>query len=287
MEIINSIHSTRDLVKKWKKEGQSIGFVPTMGYLHDGHISLIERSVKENDKTIVSIFVNPTQFSPTEDFNSYPRDFDADRKLCEKAGADLIFVPTSEEMYPAQSATFIDMDKVSKELCGKSRPTHFKGVLTVVNMLFNITLPDRAYFGQKDAQQLAVIKRMAADLCLGVEIIGCPIVRESDGLAKSSRNVYLSPEERKAALVLNKALSEGLKLIQAGERDAKALLKFLHNIVKSEPLAKIDYIEIVNSETIEKADVLQGSILVAMAVFFGSTRLIDNFIYHVEAGQIL
>jgi len=285
INVTNSIKETREIIKKWKNSGLKVGFVPTMGYLHDGHESLIIRSAEENDKTVVSIFVNPTQFAPSEDFNSYPRNFDADKLICQNAGADLIFAPTAKEMYPEGSCTFVDMDKTSKGLCGKSRPTHFRGVSTVVNKLFNITTPNRAYFGQKDAQQLAVIKKMTTDLCIDVEIIGCPIVREADGLAKSSRNVYLSSEERKAALVLSKALNEGRLLIKSGECDKLKLLNEMEIIVNAEPLAKIDYIEIVDADSIEPINDLthyKGNILIAIAVFIGKTRLIDNFIYNME-----
>jgi pantoate--beta-alanine ligase len=262
-----------------------------MGYLHEGHQSLIKRSVAENDKTIVSIFVNPTQFAPTEDLDKYPRNLEGDTELCEKTGVDIIFAPENEEMYAEDFSTFVDMgvDKsglgLTTELCGKSRPTHFRGVCTVVNKLFNITTPDRAYFGQKDAQQLAVIKRMVRDLNMNVEIVGCPIVRESDGLAKSSRNVYLSPEERKSALVLSKAIFAGEKLIQAGERNPENIITAMTKIIESEPLAKIDYIEIVDGDTVEKIEkttTIKGTILTAIAVFIGKTRLIDNFIYEVN-----
>jgi pantoate--beta-alanine ligase len=283
MHISKKIDATREMIKSWKKNGYTIGFVPTMGYLHEGHQSLIERSVKENDKTVVSIFVNPTQFAPTEDLSSYPRDFDADKALCESAGVDLIFNPEVDEMYTNSSGTFIDMDGVTKELCGKSRPTHFRGVCTVVGKLLNIVTPDKAYFGQKDAQQLAVIKRMVQDLNMEVEIIGCPIIREADGLAKSSRNSYLSPDERKAAVVLSKAVFEGKRLVESGEQRAENVIAAMRKIIASEPLAKIDYIEIVDSLSIEKIDTVRGSVLAAIAVFIGKTRLIDNFIY--ESGE--
>ena len=275
-----TIKETRMYIREWHK--RSIGFVPTMGYLHEGHKSLIEKSVAENDKTVVSIFVNPTQFGPNEDLSKYPRDFEADAKMCEETGADLIFYPSVEEMYPTDSCTFVDMDRVSKELCGKSRPTHFRGVCTVVNKLFNIVAPDRAYFGQKDAQQLAVIKRMVKDLDMNIEIIGCPIIRESDGLAKSSRNAYLNPEERIAARVVSRAIFEGERLIKSGGRDIDTMkiTAVIREIINGEPMAKIDYIEIVNAETIEpiKSAGECVPLLGAVAVFIGKTRLIDNFI---------
>jgi pantoate--beta-alanine ligase len=282
MQIIKNINELKTQIKTWKNGGESIGFVPTMGYLHEGHQSLITRSVAENNKTIVSIFVNPTQFSPTEDLDKYPRNLESDTKLCEQTGVDIIFAPENEEMYAGDFCTFVNMNGLTSELCGKSRPTHFRGVCTVVNKLFNIVTPDRAYFGQKDAQQLAVIKRMVRDLNMDVEIVACPIVREKDGLANSSRNVYLSQEERKAALVLSKAIFAGEKLLRAGERNSEVILTEMRKIIDSEPLAKIDYIEVVDGETIEKIDTIKNdTILTAIAVFIGKTRLIDNFIYEL------
>ncbi|MFA9375704.1 MAG: pantoate--beta-alanine ligase [Lachnotalea sp.] len=278
MNIVNTIEEIRIQVKFWKREGKSIGFVPTMGYLHEGHQSLIERAHQENDKVVVSIFVNPTQFGPTEDLESYPRDLERDSKLCESAGADLIFHPEASQMYAPDACTFIDMEGLTKELCGKSRPIHFKGVCIVVGKLFNIVTPDRAYFGQKDAQQLAVIKRMVKDLNFGIEIVGCPIVREKDGLAKSSRNTYLSVEERSAAVVLNQALNQGKKIIAEGEQSAEKVKNIILEWIKKEPLAKVDYIEVVNFDNIEITKKISGNILVAVAVYIGKTRLIDNFI---------
>ena len=213
MEIYGQIKQVRDAVKAWKREGKSVGFVPTMGYLHEGHKSLIDAARRENDKVVVSIFVNPMQFGPTEDLDSYPRDLDRDAKLCEDAGVDIIFHPEPEEMYDDGFCSYVDMNGLTTELCGKTRPIHFRGVQTVVLKLFHIVTPDRAYFGQKDAQQLAVIKRMVKDLNVDTQIIGCPIIREEDGLAKSSRNTYLNTEERKAALVLSRSLSIGKKLV--------------------------------------------------------------------------
>ncbi|KAI4454029.1 cytidylate kinase/pantoate-beta-alanine ligase [Holotrichia oblita] len=268
MKIVHSVKEARETVKDWKKQGYSVGFVPTMGYLHEGHLSLIEKSVSENNKTVVSIFLNPMQFAPTEDLAAYPRDFDADTALCEKTGADLIFNPVNEEMYDRDFCTFVDMTGVTGT-SGKSRPTHFRGVCTVVNKLFNIIAPDRAYFGRKDAQQLAVITRMVRDLDMDVEIVGCPLIREADGLAKSSRNTYLSTEERQAALILSKAVFEAERLVNAGERSSENLIAVMRGIIQSEPLARIDYIEVVDSFSIEKKDIIQGSVLVAIAVFIG------------------
>ena len=266
MKIVKTIAEVREQVKAWKKEGLSVGLVPTMGYLHEGHQSLIERAVKENDRVVVSDFVNPTQFAPNEDLESYPRDLDRDAALCEKAGANVIFHPEPEEMYAKDACTFVDMRALTKNLCGKTRPIHFSGVCTVVSKLFLIVNPDRAYFGEKDAQQLAVIRRMVRDLNFDIEIVGCPIIREEDGLAKSSRNTYLTEELRKAAPVLS------------GERNAEKVRETIKKRIEGEPLAKIDYVEIVDFETIEPIETIKGSVLAAVAVYFGKTRLIDNFI---------
>lgn len=276
MQIIKTIEELRPIVKAWKKEGLRVGLVPTMGYLHEGHKSLIVKAVSENDKVVVSDFVNPTQFGVGEDLASYPRDIDRDAAICEQAGADLIFHPEPEEMYFTDNCTFVDMDGLTKGLCGKTRPTHFRGVCTVVSKLFHIVSPDRAYFGQKDAQQLAVIRRMVRDLNFGIEIVGCPIVREADGLAMSSRNTYLNDEERKAALILHKSLMLGKEMIEQGECDAAQIKKAVINNIESEPLAKIDYVEIVNPDTMENIETIEGTALIATAVYIGKTRLIDN-----------
>ncbi len=278
MQIEKTVAGVKAQVRAWKKEGLSVGLVPTMGYLHEGHKSLIDRAVEENDRVVVSIFVNPIQFGPTEDLESYPRDLKADSLLCEKAGAALIFAPEPSEMYAEDFTTFVDMSGVTAELCGKSRPIHFRGVCTVVNKLFNIAMPDRAYFGQKDAQQLAVIRRMVRDLNMNLEIIGCPIIREADGLAKSSRNTYLSAEERQAALVLSRAVKAGQAMVQAGEKDGEKVLAEMRRIISEEPLARIDYVEMVKWDTIEIHHRVDCPVLVAIAVFIGKTRLIDNFI---------
>lgn len=278
MKIATTAKEVKEIVEGWKKEGKRVGFVPTMGYLHEGHKSLIDISVMENDKTVVSVFVNPTQFAPNEDFESYPRNFMADAKLCEEAGADLIFHPEPEEMYAEDFCTYVEMEDITKGLCGKTRPTHFRGVCTVVLKLFNIVRPDRAYFGQKDAQQLAVIKRMVRDLNLDVKIEGCPIVREGDGLAKSSRNTYLNKEERLAAVVISRAVKRGLKMVEEGERDSKTIIEVMRTMIESEPLAKIDYVEIVDWHTLKPMEKINGPLLAAVAVYIGKTRLIDNFI---------
>ena len=279
MNIVKTISEVRNEVKNWRKQGLSVGLVPTMGYLHEGHKSLIDRACKENDKVVVSVFVNPTQFGPGEDLATYPRDIQRDAALCEDVGAALIFNPEPEEMYFDDFHTYVTMESLSDELCGKTRPIHFRGVCTVVSKLFHIVAPDRAYFGQKDAQQLAIIKRMVRDLNFDIEIVGCPIVREADGLAKSSRNTYLNPEERKAALVLSKAVGLGQELIQKGERNADVIVEKMKQLIKEEPLAKIDYVQAVDAISIQPVAEIKGTVLVAMAVYIGKTRLIDNFIY--------
>lgn len=277
MQIATTINEVRTLVKTWKKEGMSVGFVPTMGYLHEGHGSLITRAREENDKVVVSIFVNPMQFGPGEDLESYPRDLAKDSAYCESLGADLIFHPEPEEMYVEGFCSYVDMSVLTEELCGLSRPVHFRGVCTVVNKLFHIVQPDRAYFGQKDAQQLAIIKRMVQDLNMDPEIIGCPIVREEDGLAKSSRNTYLSAEERQAALVLSQAVKLGQELVAAGETDANKIVSEMRDLIEKEPLARIDYVKAVDGLTMQQIDTVKEPMLVALAVYIGKTRLIDNF----------
>ena len=277
MLIYGQIEQVREAVKAWKKEGKSVGFVPTMGYLHEGHKSLIDAARRENDKVVVSIFVNPMQFGPAEDLDSYPRDLNRDAKLCEDAGVDIIFHPEPEEMYADGFCSYVDMNGLTTELCGKTRPIHFRGVQTVVLKLFHIVTPDRAYFGQKDAQQLAIIKRMVTALNMPLSIHGCPIIREEDGLAKSSRNTYLSPEERKAALVLSRSVFLGEKMVKEGERDCKKVIAAMTAEIEKEPLAKIDYVKIVDLSTMQQIDTIEHGILAAMAVYIGKTRLIDNF----------
>jgi len=278
MKIVGTVKEVREQVKAWRKEGLSVGYVPTMGYLHEGHASLMKKSVENNDKTVASIFVNPMQFGPTEDLEAYPRDLDRDAALCEEIGVDLIFHPEVEEMYEDGFCSFVDMNGLTKGLCGKTRPTHFRGVCTVVNKFFNIVKPDRAYFGQKDAQQLAVIKRMVADLNMDIEIIGCPIVREEDGLAKSSRNTYLSEEERRAALCLSKSIFLAESLVKDGEKSAEIIKAEMRKVLEAEPLARIDYVEVVDSLTIEPVVEVKSGTLIAIAVYIGKTRLIDNTI---------
>ena len=277
MKTMQSIKEVRKQVKKWRKKGLTVGVVPTMGFLHEGHESLIKKAAKENDKVIVSIFVNPTQFGPNEDFASYPRDLKKDEKLCEEAGTDLIFNPLASEIYFENSTTSVNVLELSENLCGAKRPVHFGGVCLVVSKLFNILAPDKAYFGEKDAQQLAVIKRMVRDLNFDIEIIGCPIIREADGLAISSRNVYLDPQERKAALILNKSLKLAKKAIASGERSSQIIFEIITNKIETEILSKIDYIEIVNSISLKPVDILVSPSLIGIAVYIGKTRLIDNF----------
>lgn len=282
MKIVETIQEVREQVKEWRKQGLTVGLVPTMGYLHEGHKSLIDCAVAENDRVVVSVFVNPMQFGPKEDLASYPRDLDRDAAVCESAGAALVFHPEPSEMYHEDFSSFVDMSTLTGGLCGKTRPVHFRGVCTVVSKLFNIVVPDKAYFGQKDAQQLAVIRHMVSDLNFGIEIVGCPIVREEDGLAKSSRNTYLSEEERRAALILSQSLKKGKALLETGETDAAKLRAVIANTLATEPLAKVDYVEVVGWDTLEPVESINGPILTAIAVYIGKTRLIDNFIWQKE-----
>ncbi len=278
MKVLKKPQEVTEQVMEWKREGKVIGLVPTMGYLHEGHISLIKKAVEECDKVVVSDFVNPIQFGPGEDLASYPRDLEKDCKACEEAGADLVLAPEPEDMYEDDFCTYVDMDGLTKGLCGKTRPTHFRGVCTVVSKLFHIAQPDRAYFGQKDAQQLAVIRRMVRDLSFPITIVGCPIVREEDGLAKSSRNTYLSPEERQAALCLSRGLQAGKAIYLEGERTTAPVIQAIQEVVEKEPLARIDYIEAVDAVNMEPVSEIKKDVLVAMAVYVGTTRLIDNML---------
>ena len=279
--LVKEIKELRSLIKEWKRKGLSVGFVPTMGALHEGHESLIKKAVLENDKVIVSVFVNPTQFGPNEDFDSYPRDINKDLNLCTNAGAALVFNPEPSEMYFENKSTSVSVSNLTNVLCGAKRPGHFDGVCLVVSKLFNIVTPDKAYFGQKDAQQVAVLKRMVRDLNIDVEIVPCPIIREEDGLAKSSRNTYLSEAERTAALVLSKSLNIAKELLENGERNADKIKEIMKEEILKEPLAKIDYVEIVDSDSLENVENIEKSILVPIAVYIGKTRLIDNFILHL------
>lgn len=280
MKVTATIKETREQIRAWKKEGYSVGLVPTMGFLHEGHASLIKKCREENDKVVVSVFVNPTQFGPNEDLEDYPRDFERDCALCESIGADMIFHPEPEEMYQ-DACAYVNIETLSDALCGKTRPIHFKGVCTVVSKLFNIVTPDNAYFGQKDAQQLAIIRKMVKDLNFDIRIVGCPIIREEDGLAKSSRNTYLNTEERKAALCLSRAVRRGQEVIRKG-CTAESVLKEMRAVVDQEPLARIDYISVADALTMQPVELVDRDVLVAMAVYIGKTRLIDNFSYEVQ-----
>ncbi len=277
MKIVKTVEEVRAQVREWRAEGLSVGLVPTMGYLHEGHASLIKTSVRDNDRTVVSVFVNPMQFGPAEDLESYPRDIDRDAELVQLCGGDLIFNPEPEEMYHDGFSSFVDMTVLTQELCGLSRPVHFRGVCTVVTKLFNIVKPDKAYFGKKDAQQLAVIRHMVDDLNMDIAIVGCPIIREDDGLAKSSRNTYLNADERKAALVLSKSLALGAGLIRNGEKSCDRIIDKMKEYIDKEPLARIDYVKIVDCGTMQQIKELDRPALCAVAVFIGKTRLIDNF----------
>ena len=283
MEIIRTVADMKARAAAWKAEGLSIGLVPTMGSLHEGHESLMDAARAASDRVVVSVFVNPIQFGPGEDYEAYPRDLERDARICERHGVDVVFRPEVDDMYAPAHNTFVVMETLTDSLCGASRPGHFRGVCTVVTKLFNIVQPHRAFFGQKDAQQLAIIKRMVADLNMNVTVVGCPIVREADGLAKSSRNAYLSAEERQAALVLSRAIFAGKAAVEAGERDAAALKALMGGIIEAEPLARIDYVEVVDGVTMQPTDAIGAMALVAMAVYIGSTRLIDNFLY--EEGE--
>lgn len=281
MIIAETINEVRAQVREWKRQGLKVGLVPTMGYLHEGHASLVRESVRRCDKTVASVFVNPTQFAPNEDLATYPRDFARDCEILEREGCDMVFHPSVEEMYPEGFATYVEIQsEMPKQLCGKTRPIHFRGVCTVVCKLFNIATPDMAFFGEKDAQQLAIVRRMVRDLSIGVEIVGCPIVREADGLAKSSRNAYLSEKERSAALVLSKAVSLGKKMTEEGERDASKVVAAMRALIEAEPLARIDYVSAVDGETMAPVKEISDRTLVALAVYIGKTRLIDNFTVH-------
>ncbi len=280
--MIHSKDELRALCRSWAQAGETFGLVPTMGFLHEGHKSLIVRSVAECQHTVVSVFVNPTQFGPNEDLESYPRDIERDLALCEAAGADVVFFPTPEEMYAPGRRTSVHVADLGANLCGKSRPIHFDGVCLVVSKLLNIVCPTRAYFGQKDAQQLLIVKRMVADLDMGCEIVGCPIVRETDGLAKSSRYTYLNSEERAAATVLSRALAHGRALCEQGERSSARVREAILEVLNAEPLANPEYVEIVDTKLVSSVESIEDEVLCAIAVRIGTTRLIDNFFFSPE-----
>jgi len=273
MQIVKTIAEIRALRQKLSG---TVGFVPTMGYLHEGHLALVKQARIENSAVIVSIYVNPAQFGPREDFGTYPRDLDHDLELLREGGVDIVFVPSDGEMYPPEFSSWVDVEKVTERLEGASRPGHFRGVATVVAKLFNTVQPSRAYFGQKDAQQVVVIKRMVADLNMNLEVVVVSTVRESDGLAMSSRNIYLSPKERQAATILFKALTLARQLSQGGEKDAEKIRRQMTSLIQKEPLAQIDYVSIADAETLEELSLLDRPALASLAVRIGKTRLIDN-----------
>lgn len=275
MKVIESI---ADMRRVRQLLPESVGFVPTMGYLHEGHLTLVRKAKAENASAVVSIFVNPTQFGPSEDFEKYPRDIERDLSMLKKVKTDVVFMPSVSDMYPKHSSTWVDVKNVTERLEGAARPGHFRGVATVVAKLFNIVQPDRAYFGQKDAQQLLVIKKMVADLNMNLEVIAVPTVRESDGLAMSSRNTYLNPEQRQAALVLYRALSQVKRLWSSGEKDAAKLRRQMLDILRSEPLAIVDYVSVADPDTLEELEAAKPFVVVSMAVRIGKTRLIDNIV---------
>ena len=283
MEVAKTIESVRELVKAARSAGKKIGFVPTMGALHIGHISLIEAAVKNCDFVVVSIFVNPTQFVPGEDFEKYPRPLEADLEICRKAGVDAVFAPTPGQMYPAENVTWVNVEKITESLCGQFRPIHFRGVATVCAKLFNIVAPDIAFFGQKDAQQAVVIKRMVADLNMPLEIVICPTVRRPDGLAVSSRNKYLTEEQKKDAALIYKSLQQCREMIEAGTTDSETIIAEMRKILSQAPSMEIEYISIVDAENLQKIDKIVGKILAAVAVKIGPARLIDNIV--VDMGK--
>lgn len=282
MEITSTVEGVRSTVNKWRTEGLKVGFVPTIGFLHEGHESLIKRAVEENDRVVVSIFVNSKQFDEKEDFSNYPKDMETDILKCKDVGVHVLFNPGHDEMYAEGFSTYVDMEGLTDNLCGQSRDAHFRGVCTVVAKLFNIVRPDKAYFGQKDAQQVAVVKRMVDDLNFDIKIIECETIREADGLAKSSRNVLLNKEERKAATIINEALRFSERKITEGEKDPSKIQKYIKELLETQKLVRLDYVEIVNNETMEPVKRIEGRILVAVAVFIGNVRLIDNFVYQAK-----
>jgi pantoate--beta-alanine ligase len=283
MQIVESIQEMKKALEPYRAAGKSVGLVPTMGYLHAGHMSLVKRARKENDIVVLSIFVNPTQFSPVEDFEGYPRDLAHDAGLAEQEGADFIFAPEADEMYPDGYGTFVDVDgPETKGMCAAGRPGHFRGVATVVEKLLDIIGPERAYFGQKDAQQLAVVKKMVKDLNISVEVVGCPIIREPDGLAMSSRNVYLRPDERQAAPVLHTALKQGAALAKQGETSSDRIIDAVRRVVAGEPLADLEYVEIRETAGFTAPETVSGEFMIAVAARFGRARLLDNIIVNSE-----
>ena len=282
MEIIKDLRVMQARSGFLRQEGKAIGFVPTMGYLHEGHLTLLRRAREENDIVVLSIFVNPTQFGAGEDYEKYPRDTEGDLAKASEAGTDIAFLPEVAEMYPAGYATYVNVEGLTEKLCGRSRPGHFRGVTTVVLKLFNLVQPHRAYFGEKDYQQLVVIKKMVSDLNLDLQIIGCPTVRESDGLAMSSRNAYLSPQERLSALCLSRSLAKAEELIRGGEKSPQSIINEISKVIEKEPGAKIDYVAVCHPETLGDLESIDSQALIALAVKIGPARLLDNRLVKVN-----
>ena len=279
MEVIKTIKEMKECSSQARRAGKTIALVPTMGFFHEGHLSLMREGRRRGDLLIVSLFVNPTQFGPHEDFKNYPRDFKKDRKMAEEVGTDILFAPEIDETYPSDHQTIVRVEKVTQNLCGRSRPTHFQGVTTVVMMLFEIVTPHVAIFGEKDYQQLVTIRQMVRDLHMSVEVVGMLTVREADGLAMSSRNTYLRPEERKAALSLYRSLQKAKELLQRGEQKASRILHEMNGILQSEPLIRMDYVQICDAHTLADVDRIEADVVVALAAYLGKTRLIDNLVY--------
>jgi len=279
MEVIKTIKEMNEFSSQARGAGRTIAFVPTMGFFHEGHLSLMREGRKKADLLIVSLFVNPTQFAPHEDLKNYPRNFERDRKMAEEVGTDILFAPEADEMYPPDHQTHVLVEKVTRNLCGRSRPTHFQGVATVVMMLFEIVMPHVTLFGEKDYQQLVTIRQMVRDLHMNVEVVGMPTVREPDGLAMSSRNTTLLPDERKAALSLYRSLQRAKELLQKGEQRAGRILDEMNGILQSEPLVRMDYVQICDALTLQDVDRIEGDVVVALAAYLGKTRLIDNLVY--------
>jgi pantoate--beta-alanine ligase len=279
MEIIKTIKEMKEFSSQARGAGKTIALVPTMGFFHEGHLSLMREGRRRGNLLIISLFVNPTQFGPNEDFKNYPRDFDRDRGMAEEVGTDILFAPEAGEMYPLDAQTIVRVEKVTQNLCGRSRPTHFQGVTTVVLMLFEIVMPHVAIFGEKDYQQVVTVQQMVRDLHMSVEVVGMPTVREADGLAMSSRNTYLLPEEREAALSLYRSLQKAKELLQKGERKADRILQEMKGILQSEPLVRIDYAQICDAHTLQDINRIEGDVVVALAAYLGKTRLIDNLVF--------
>lgn len=282
MEIIHRILQMKEASRKARSEGKIIGLVPTMGFLHEGHLALVREARKMSDIVVVSVFVNPTQFAPTEDFEKYPRDITRDAELLSNENVDFVLIPKADEMYPENYHTYVKVRELSDRLCGQTRPNHFEGVTTVVMKLFHIVDPHFAFFGQKDAQQLVIVRTMVREMNMDVEVVRVPIVREPDGLAMSSRNIFLTPEQRKAATVLFRSLEEAKSLIEQGERKSKTIIKQMRSMIESEPLARIDYIAVTDFANLNEVKTVKGKCLIAVAGFFGTTRLIDNIIVETE-----